>query len=298
MERYTITIVPSSGRRMRAFSLSRHRLYLAVISLASVVMLSLVVGSLATWRYFRRQRQMTADAIQKYEALNEELRDIRQSYWDLKSILGIETAEANDNGEPGRGGPEMPELTDFSGDNISLLDEVSSDVALELRPVLMETASLESDFNALVMAARDRIDDLSMIPSIWPVKVKPGTRPWVSSRFGSRRSPFTGTWEMHEAMDITAPLDTPLIATADGTVEEVSQDRFLGKYIQISHNGKFSTRYGHMNGFAEGIEAGTKVERGQVIGYIGRTGRSTGCHVHYEVMIYGKQVNPADYILN
>ena len=241
---------------------------------------------------------MTIDAVQKYEALNEELRDIRQSYWDLKSILGIETAEANDSSEPGRGGPEMPELTDFSGDNISLLDEISSDVALELKPVLMEAASLESDFNALVMAARDRIDDLRMIPSIWPIEVALGTRPWVSSRFGRRRSPFTGTWEMHEAIDITAPLDTPLIATADGTVEEVSKDRFLGNYIQIRHNEKFSTRYGHLNGFAEGIEVGTKVKRGHVIGYMGRTGRSTGCHVHYEVMVYGKRVNPANYILN
>ena len=298
MERYTITIVPSSGRRMRAFSLSRRRLYLAVISLASVVIVSLAVGSLVTWRYFRRQRQMTSDAVQKYEALNQELRDIRQSYWDLKSILGIETAEANDNSEPGRGGPEMPELTDFSGDNISLLDEISSDVALELKPVLMEAASLESDFNALVMAARDRIEEFSMIPSIWPIEVALGKRPWVSSRFGRRRSPFTGTWEMHEGIDVTAPLDTPLIATADGTVEEVSKDRFLGNYIQIRHNEKFSTRYGHLNDFAEGIEVGTEVKRGQVIGYMGRTGRSTGCHVHYEVMVYGKRVNPANYILN
>jgi murein DD-endopeptidase MepM/ murein hydrolase activator NlpD len=296
MERYTITIVPSSGRRMRAFSLSRRRLFLAVISLAMVVMLSLVIGSIATWRFFTRQKQMTTDAVQKYEALNRELRDIRQSYWDLKSILGIETTEPTD--EPGRGGPEMPELTELSEGDLSLLDEISSDVAMELRPVLMEAASLESDFNVLVMAARDRIDDLSMIPSIWPIKVALGTRPWISSRFGRRRSPFTGTWEMHEATDITAPLNTPLIATADGTIKTVSKDRFLGNYIDIRHNERFSTRYGHLNKFAEGIEVGTKVKRGQVIGYMGRTGRSTGCHVHYEVMVYGRRVNPADYILN
>lgn len=296
MERYTITIVPSSGRRMRAFSLSRRRLYLAVISLVSVLMLSLAFGSLATWSFFRKQQQMTTDAVQKYEALNRELRDIRQSYQDLKSILGIETTELTD--VPGRGGPEMPELTGSSEDDLSLLDEVSSDVAMELKPVLMEAASLESDFNTLVMAARDRIDDLSMIPSIWPIKVAMGTRPWVSSRFGRRRSPFTGTWEMHEALDITAPLDTPLIATADGIIEEVSKDRFLGNYIQIRHNERFSTRYGHLNKFAEGIEVGTEVERGQVIGYMGRTGRSTGCHVHYEVMVHGERVNPANYILN
>jgi murein DD-endopeptidase MepM/ murein hydrolase activator NlpD len=256
---------------MRAFSLSRRRLFSAVISLAMVVMLSFVIGSLATWRFFRRQRQMTADAVQKYEALNQELRDIRQSYWDLKSILGIETAEANDNNGPGRGGPEMPELTDFSEDDLPLLNEISSDVALELKPVLMETASLESDFNALVMAARDRMEEFSTIPSIWPIKVALGTRPWVSSRFGRRRSPFTGTWEMHEGIDITAPFDTPLIATADGTIKAISKDRFLGNYIDICHNEKFSTRYGHLNEFAEGIEVGTEVKRGQVIGYMGRT---------------------------
>ncbi len=296
MERYTITIVPSSGRRMRSFSLSKRRLFLAVISLAMVVMLFLVLSSLATWGFFRRQKQKTADAVQKYEALNRELRDIRESYWDLKSILGIETAESTD--EPGRGGPEMPELTDSSDDDLSLLEEVSGDVAMELKPVLMEAASLESDFNALVMAAKDRIEEFSTIPSIWPIKIALGTRPWVSSRFGRRRSPFTGTWEMHEAIDIAAPLDTPLIATADGTIKAVSKDRFLGNYIDIRHNEKFSTRYGHLDKFAEGMEVGTEVKRGQVIGYMGRTGRSTGCHVHYEVMVHGRRVNPADYILN
>jgi murein DD-endopeptidase MepM/ murein hydrolase activator NlpD len=103
---------------------------------------------------------------------------------------------------------------------------------------------------------------------------------------------------MHEGIDITAPLDTPLIATADGTIKAISKDRFLGNYIDICHNEKFSTRYGHLNEFAEGIEVGTEVKRGQVIGYMGRTGRSTGCHVHYEVMVHGRRVNPADYILN
>lgn len=295
MERYTVTIVPSSGRRMRSFSLSSGRFLLALVSVVVVVTMSLAFGSLATWRFFKRQKQTTVDAVHKYEALNKELRDIRKSYWDFKSVLGIEPTDDSD--EPGRGGPEMPELTDSADGNLSI-EDISEDVAMELHPVLTEAALLKSDFEDLVVIAQSRYDELGFIPSIWPVKTESGTHPWLTSRFGRRKSPFTGAWEMHEGIDIAAPRGTPLIATADGIIEKVAKDRYLGNHVQIRHNERFSTRYGHMDRFVDGMKEGDEVRRGDVIGYMGRTGRTTGCHVHYEICIDRKRVNPADYILN
>jgi len=103
---------------------------------------------------------------------------------------------------------------------------------------------------------------------------------------------------MHTGVDLAARQGTHLVATADGTIVKIEKDRFLGNFIEIWHNEKFSTLYGHMKAFAEGMEQGTRVKRGDVIGYMGKTGRTTGTHVHYEVKLNGESVNPMDYILD
>jgi murein DD-endopeptidase MepM/ murein hydrolase activator NlpD len=293
-ETYTVVVMPSSGRRMRTFSISMSRLILILISFAVVVTASLTIGSLATWRFYERQKQVAAEAVQNHEALQKEVREIRKSYSDLANILGIEIVETND--ELGKGGPEMPELTDVSISEPSSADEITDNAGMD--SVLMEAASLKTDFEDLARIANAKIAELAMTPSIWPVKLEPETQMWISSRFGTRRSPFTKAWERHEAMDISSRHGTPIVATADGTIADMGKDRYLGNFVEVRHNEKFSTLYGHMNRFAKDMKKRTKVERGQVIGYMGRTGRTTGTHVHYEVRVYDKPVNPANYILN
>jgi len=293
-ETYTIVVMPSSGRRMTAFSISITRLILILISFAVVVTASLTIGSLATWRFYEKQRQVVDEAVRNCEALQKELREIRESYSDFVSILGVEMAETSD--ELGRGGPEMPELTDISITEPSSANEVVNDA--EMDSALIEAASLKTDLQDLARTANAKITELAMIPSIWPVKIEPETRIWLSSNFGTRISPFTGAWERHEGIDVSSRPGTPLVATADGTIADMGEDGYLGNFIEIRHGEKFSTMYGHMERFAEDIEKGTEVKRGQVIGYMGRTGRTTGCHVHYEVRVYNKPVNPVNYILN
>jgi murein DD-endopeptidase MepM/ murein hydrolase activator NlpD len=280
---------------MKTFMFSTRKLIFILISIVITFVIFLGIGSLATWNFYRKQRRQAAEAIRKYEVLNQELQEIRKSYSDFKSILGVETEELGDGS--GRGGPQTQELSDTFSENISLESELDESIS-DMSSVLTQTAELKYGFQDLSRIIDERASELSRIPSICPVNFKPKSQIWISSRFGRRRSPFTGAWEMHEGLDIPAPLGTPLIATADGTVSKTGRDRFLGNYIEIKHNDEFSTLYGHLNEFVKDVKKGTEVKRGQVIGYMGRTGRTTGCHVHYEVRVNGKQVNPEDYILN
>ena len=89
-----------------------------------------------------------------------------------------------------------------------------------------------------------------------------------------------------------APRDTPVYAAGHGTIEAAGRNGGYGKYIRIRHNGRYKTAYAHLNGFARGVSRGRRVKQGQVIGYVGSTGRSTGPHLHYEIHRNGRQVNP------
>ena len=114
----------------------------------------------------------------------------------------------------------------------------------------------------------------------------------LTSRFGKRRHPVLGYTKMHKGADFGARRGTPIRAAGDGVVERASWYGSFGNYVRIRHNGEYETAYAHMKGFAKGTRKGAKVKQGQIIGYVGTTGRSTGPHLHYEVLKNGKQVNP------
>jgi murein DD-endopeptidase MepM/ murein hydrolase activator NlpD len=97
---------------------------------------------------------------------------------------------------------------------------------------------------------------------------------------------------MHKGIDFAAPRGTPIYAAGNGTITYAGRKGGYGKYVQIRHNGTFETAYAHMKGFGRGIRRGGRVRQGQIIGYVGSTGRSTGPHLHYEVRRGGRQVNP------
>lgn len=114
----------------------------------------------------------------------------------------------------------------------------------------------------------------------------------LTSRFGMRDHPILGYSVMHRGVDFGAPTGTPIFAAGDATVEDLGVRSSYGNYIRLKHTGSFSTAYAHMNGFARGLKNGMRVRQGQVIGYVGATGRVTGPHLHYEVFRDGKQVSP------
>lgn len=113
----------------------------------------------------------------------------------------------------------------------------------------------------------------------------------LTSRFGARRHPILGYTRMHRGVDFGAPSGVPIYAAGDGTVDIIGTQRAYGKTIRLRHNNRLSTAYAHMSRFAE-LAKGARVRQGEIIGYVGSTGRSTGPHLHYEVLVGGIQVNP------
>ncbi len=114
----------------------------------------------------------------------------------------------------------------------------------------------------------------------------------LSSRYGRRRHPILGYNKMHRGVDFAAPRGTPIYAAGDGLIQQIGRNGGYGRYIKIRHNRTHSTAYAHMHKFARGLKRGKRVKQGQVIGYVGTTGRSTGPHLHYEILRAGRQVNP------
>jgi len=114
----------------------------------------------------------------------------------------------------------------------------------------------------------------------------------LSSGFGMRRHPILGYSRMHRGTDFAAPIGTPILAAGDGTVVRAGPFSSFGNYVRIRHANGYETAYAHMSRFARGVHSGTRVRQGQVIGYVGTTGRSTGPHLHYEVLRRGQQINP------
>lgn len=114
----------------------------------------------------------------------------------------------------------------------------------------------------------------------------------LSSGYGKRRHPVLGYNKMHKGVDFAAPRGTPIMAAGDGVVERANRFGAYGNYLRIRHNSELKTAYAHIHRFAKGIRAGTRVKQGQIIAYVGSTGRSTGPHLHYEVLHNDRQVNP------
>jgi murein DD-endopeptidase MepM/ murein hydrolase activator NlpD len=131
---------------------------------------------------------------------------------------------------------------------------------------------------------------LAATPSLWP------TRGYITDTFGMRNHPITGGRSFHSGLDIATQLGNKVVAAADGYVLITDNAGVLGNLICIDHSFGLSTRYGHLASFA--VKEGDRVKRGQVIGYVGSTGRSTAPHLHYEVIYMSKNQNPMNYIID
>ena len=114
----------------------------------------------------------------------------------------------------------------------------------------------------------------------------------LSSNFGMRKHPILGYSKMHKGVDFAAPKGTPVYAGGNGIIEYASYNGGYGKYIRIRHNNAYKTVYAHLSGFQKGISKGKRVNQGDIIGYVGSTGNSTGPHLHYEILFQNKQINP------
>jgi murein DD-endopeptidase MepM/ murein hydrolase activator NlpD len=127
-------------------------------------------------------------------------------------------------------------------------------------------------------------------PSIWP------TVGWLSAGFGQRADPFTGAPGFHQGLDISTDKGRPVVATADGAVESAEWNGNYGNLLILDHGFGIKTRYGHLQAFA--VKPGSRVQRGDLVGYVGATGRTTGAHLHYEILANGQLINPLGLLIS
>lgn len=170
----------------------------------------------------------------------------------------------------------------------------STDIASSIPSVAGETSlgAQDTEFRALFAdwkSLENRDTGRISIPSRKPVDSFK-----LTSQYGFRADPFAGRRARHKGVDMAGPIGTPIYATADGIVGRAQWVGGYGKYVELNHGGEIQTRYGHMSQIL--VEPNQRVTKGQIIGLMGSTGRSTGSHLHYEVRIAGNSVNPMPFI--
>ncbi len=168
------------------------------------------------------------------------------------------------------------------------------DMHEQIEQLSRASGSQQEEFESLLRSLEDQQNLLASTPAIRPISRS--VKSWVTSKFGYRKSPFTGKREFHKAYDIASRKGTPILATADGVVTFSGKKGLLGNAIVIDHGHGMVTRYGHNYKLLK--KRGDKVKRWETIALMGSTGRSTGPHVHYEVHLNGIPVNPEKYMLN
>ncbi|MFW6124060.1 MAG: M23 family metallopeptidase [Acidobacteriota bacterium] len=215
------------------------------------------------------------------DSLNAKIQDFERHVKKLNVMAGFK-AEEMIGGEPGVGG----------GSDISeqIISEPQTDLS-RLDELGEKAEGIDKNFDVLNHHFENQQLELAQTPSIMP------TQGYWSSPYGWRDDPFTGKRSFHRGVDIATQYGNPVAATADGIVIQINSDKIGGKTIKISHpKTGFVTVYCHLSKYL--VKSGQKVKRGDTIGLIGATGRARGPHVHYEVRLNGKSLNPWYYILD
>jgi murein DD-endopeptidase MepM/ murein hydrolase activator NlpD len=223
----------------------------------------------------------------KMDQLDEVLEDVADRDNNIYRAYFNTSAIPTEQRKAGFGGVNRyKELEGF--DNSELVINTSKRVDVLSKELAIQSKSLDE----ILKLAKEKNKLLAAIPAIQPVKNEQLRR--IASGFGYRSDPFTKVRKMHEGMDFTAATGTPIFATGDGVVKNADNSKSgFGNHIEISHGFGYLTLYGHLSKYK--CRAGQRVKRGDVIGYVGSTGRSEAPHLHYEVHKDGKVVNPLNF---
>jgi murein DD-endopeptidase MepM/ murein hydrolase activator NlpD len=240
----------------------------------------------------RQETQNQRSQIQFFSAriedLEKQLSKLKEFDKKIRIIANLERGQET-TPSMGMGGPSPSDIRDKlkkEKDDAGLVQQMKSDVE-RLQSEAMSREDSLSELEKLLQVKREM---LAHTPSVWPVQG------WVTSGFGYRTNPFTGLTQMHEGLDISNRMGTPVIAPSNGIVSDVGNDNAVGKVILIFHGFGMTSRYGHLSKVL--VKVGQRVKRGDKIAEVGMTGKTTGPHLHYEVKINGVPINPARYILN
>ncbi len=283
---YAFIVARTSRSRSRIRRISVHKRWLKVTAAFAVVLLCAAAygfygltqqaAHLAIERENERLRDENAKQRQQLNNLNTRVEAVEDASRRIAELSGVARDGGDDSSRTdvreadlrGTGGPRLP------------LDALGGASAIERK-----TRILEHKFRAYETALRAR----QMMPSLWPVAGN------LTDGFGGRRDPFGGNAaEFHAGQDIAALWGAEVVAAARGTVSFAGWQNGYGQVVIVDHGGGLATRYGHLS--ETDVRAGDEIKRGAVLGRVGSTGRSTGPHLHYEVRINDRPVNPLPYL--
>ncbi len=288
--RYEKLVTPLRVKLLRFFGL-----------LSGLIVSSAIVIYLYN-RFFPRPTDI--EARRKYEVLKDNYQVINGKVKSMEQQLATlekrdnevyrSIFEANPLPDSARA-KEIEKKKELEKVNVIDDDELGKQVAQQLNMLSARMAFQFESYTAIEKLINNQEAKLASLPAIQPVSNKQLTR--VASGYGMRIDPVYGTPKMHRGLDFTAPQGTPIYATGDGTVKEAGySDGGYGNHVVINHGYGYQTLYGHM--VKVKVRTGQKVDRGEIIGWVGSTGKSTGPHCHYEVFVNGANVNPVYFFSN
>ncbi len=288
--KYTILVANRQTGAVRRFTVARRAAVMAVLGVLSVPVL---IGLGARWSGETQIQQLAPHS----DALRLENESYREATGELASQISALQSAMNELGEQAQLDPAMKRAMDN-------LPQMVRNRAMGGGPVttappeLASMGSPDSTFGVLrdlLGSLEERLQTVrtgvekqqalaSATPSMWPVVG------YLSSMFGNRKDPFTGQPDFHPGLDISAPHGAPIRATADGVVESAGFAGNYGNAVVVRHGFGLSTRYAHMSRIA--ARPGMTIKRGDLLGYVGATGRATSAHLHYEILLNGQTINP------
>jgi murein DD-endopeptidase MepM/ murein hydrolase activator NlpD len=289
-EFFTVIIVPHARAKFRRFQVPV-RIAKWVAGVSGILALT-VCGILTHYAFITSQvhelhqlRAQNADLVsrtQQYERNTTLLQAKVGQLQNMVTKLGVMAGLEQSLPDPQVGGVGgVPSLDSHAPPGVS--PEMLQGMDQNVSRLTQQSERLEEFF-------RDQKVQLAQTPSIWPV------RGYVSATFGNRIDPFTGQWDFHSGLDVSTPIGTKVVAPADGVVVSAGVKGAYGNAITLNHGYGVVTQYGHLERFV--VRPGQRVRRGDVIGFVGNSGRSTGPHLHYEVWIRDQAKNPIHYILD
>lgn len=297
MKKYlTLMFISHNEGYIKEYHLSRPKFIGSISALCLLLLLSL--GYVATIGKRERLTELKEEntALQReFVLIQEELENMRHNMDQLQEKDRIMRAWV-DLSEPS---DEVRQIGVGGGDAIlpeweNAVSDLLTDNRTNMDQLLREAHFLKTSFDTILAVLSKDIQMRQHIPSITPVRME---NPRISSGFGLRRDPFTGRRQFHFGIDYPGRRGTPIIATADGKIDKIDHNRRLGWYVIIDHGYGLKTLYGHLNRKPH-VKLGTRVKRGEKIGEMGRTGRSTAPHLHYSVYKNGDPENPKHYIFD
>ena len=292
-QKFTVMFIPHSERKIFNFQISVFALLFVgtLLSAVLVVFFSLSAGYTQRNERYTETAESLVSSEATLESFGNEVRELervvtefRQSLESVLNVVGNEAARGFLTA--GVGG----DLASFVSESLVLSEDVRSITELRsLRSYLEGAIGPLREIEQVLLAQKELLVD---IPTLWPVRSGKGS---ITNEFGPATHPILGEWYLHQGIDISWLRGTEILATANGKVQRVGDDpRNLGIFVVLRHKYGFVTRYGHLGRATVG--PGQDVQRGDLIGYMGSTGLSTGPHVHYEVRIAEQLVEPRQFL--